>query len=92
MQVFRDILDECGFVDLGFVGNKFTWCKNDSNGCTVWSDWIKQCVMMNGYLIFRPPKWCIWSVDPLTISLSLFILSTSLSGDKNHGVLNKFGW
>lgn len=36
MQVFRDILDECGFVDLGFVGNEFTWCKNDPDGCTSW--------------------------------------------------------
>ncbi|XP_075670045.1 uncharacterized protein LOC142639793 [Castanea sativa] len=25
MNSFRDIVDECGFVDLGFVGHKFTW-------------------------------------------------------------------
>ena len=24
MQAFRDILDKCGFMDLGFVGSKFT--------------------------------------------------------------------
>lgn len=24
MQGFRDVLDECGFIDMGFVGNKFT--------------------------------------------------------------------
>ena len=28
MQEFRDVLDECGFIDLGFVGNKFTWYKS----------------------------------------------------------------
>jgi hypothetical protein len=28
MQMFRDVLDECGFVDLGFTGPKFTWTNN----------------------------------------------------------------
>ena len=36
MQDFRDVLDEFGFIDLGFVGNKFTWYKNFSNGHTIW--------------------------------------------------------
>ena len=31
MQAFRDILDECGFMDLGFVGSKFTWHKHFEN-------------------------------------------------------------
>lgn len=26
MQDFRDLLDECGFKDLGFEGGKCTWC------------------------------------------------------------------
>ena len=25
MNPFRDVVDECGLVDLGFVGHKFTW-------------------------------------------------------------------
>ena len=25
MQSFRDVLDDCGFIDLGFSGPKFTW-------------------------------------------------------------------
>ncbi|KAL0011121.1 hypothetical protein SO802_006229 [Lithocarpus litseifolius] len=25
MKEFRDVLDECGFMDLGYVGEKFTW-------------------------------------------------------------------
>jgi len=28
MQGFRNALDECGFLDLGYIGNKFTWYKN----------------------------------------------------------------
>lgn len=25
MRAFQDLVDECGFVDLGYVGHKFTW-------------------------------------------------------------------
>ena len=52
MQIknFRDVLDECGLVDLGFMGSKFTWFKNIANGILVWerldrdvgnSDWLE---------------------------------------------------
>ncbi len=36
MQAFRDVLDECGFVDLGYTGAPFTWCKNRDDWNTVW--------------------------------------------------------
>ena len=35
MQAFRDILDECGFMDLDFVGFPFTWHKHYPN-FTIW--------------------------------------------------------
>ena len=35
MQAFRDVLDECGFMDLGFVGTMFTWHKHFAD-YTVW--------------------------------------------------------
>ena len=25
MPLFRDVIDECSFMDLGYVGSKFTW-------------------------------------------------------------------
>ena len=28
MQLFRDVIDECSFMDLGYVGPKFTWAKH----------------------------------------------------------------
>ena len=36
MQEFKDVINKCGFQDLGFVGNKFTWHKNDIGSDTVW--------------------------------------------------------
>ena len=36
MEEFRDVLDECGFQDLGYSGNKFTWCNGHGEGHTVW--------------------------------------------------------
>ena len=36
MRDFRETLDECGFADLGFIGQKFTSCKRLTGGVTVW--------------------------------------------------------
>ena len=36
MKDFRDVLDECGFKDLGFVGGKFTWCNGHPDDLTIW--------------------------------------------------------
>ena len=36
MQEFRDVLDDCGFRDLGFEGGKFTWCNGHHDGFTIW--------------------------------------------------------
>lgn len=35
MQAFREVLDECAFMDLGFEGFPFTWHKH-FDGYTVW--------------------------------------------------------
>ena len=41
MQLFRDVVDECGFLDLGFVEPQFTWSKHYAAGYSVWErlDW-----------------------------------------------------
>lgn len=36
MQDFWDMVDECGFRDLGYVGSKFTWAKHYMDGTTIW--------------------------------------------------------
>ncbi|XP_075675253.1 uncharacterized protein LOC142644551 [Castanea sativa] len=38
MQAFRDVLDTCGFVDLGFTSLKFTW-QGNRHGHVVWERW-----------------------------------------------------
>ena len=35
MQLFRDVLDECGFIDLGYVGSPFTWQKHFADGHSI---------------------------------------------------------
>ena len=35
MQLFRDVIDECGFMDLGFVGSKFTCARHFDDGYSV---------------------------------------------------------
>ena len=36
MQLFRDSLDECGLIDIGFKGSPFTWSKHYSHGISIW--------------------------------------------------------
>lgn len=36
MKKFREVLDECNFLDLEYVGNKFTWSKSFPTGGLVW--------------------------------------------------------
>ena len=36
MQIFREAVDECGFIDLGFVGSQFTWQKHFADGHLIW--------------------------------------------------------
>jgi len=51
IEDFRAVLDEYGFQDLGYVGNKFTWCNGHEEGYTIWerldravatTDWIEK--------------------------------------------------
>ena len=35
MQIFREVLDECGFIDIGFKGSPFTWSKHYNSGVSI---------------------------------------------------------
>lgn len=36
MQLFRDFIDKCGFINLSFVGSQFTWRKNFVDRHSIW--------------------------------------------------------
>uniref|UniRef100_A0A2N9J2G5 Zinc knuckle CX2CX4HX4C domain-containing protein n=1 Tax=Fagus sylvatica TaxID=28930 RepID=A0A2N9J2G5_FAGSY len=36
MQGFRDAMDECDLIDLGYRGSPFTWCNNRDPPATTW--------------------------------------------------------
>ena len=36
MQLFRDVIDECGFMDLGFMGPKYTWSQHFDYDQSIW--------------------------------------------------------
>lgn len=35
MQLFREAINECSFMDLGFIGSKYTWSKHFDNGVSI---------------------------------------------------------
>ncbi|XP_075669738.1 uncharacterized protein LOC142639446 [Castanea sativa] len=50
MQLFRDVVDECGFIDLGFSGNRFTWQKHFSIGHSIWER-LDRAFAINDWLL-----------------------------------------
>ncbi|XP_075674998.1 uncharacterized protein LOC142644227 [Castanea sativa] len=75
MQQFRDVVDECGFLDLGFVGTCFTWSKDFDDGHSI-SKRLDRGLANNPWFMKFPGSFvhhlhCISSDNcPLLISLS----------------------
>ena len=51
MLLFREAIDECELLDLGYTGVPFTWCNNQDAMATVWArldramasvDWVNK--------------------------------------------------
>ena len=51
MYLFRDVIDKCKFIDLGYLGSKFTWRKQFARNQSIWekldkafctNDWLQQ--------------------------------------------------
>ena len=55
MQAFRDVLDECGFMDLGFKGFPFTWHKH-LDGYTIWERLDRLVATNDGFSMFSGTK------------------------------------
>ena len=52
MQLFRDAIDECGFMDLGFIGSKLAWSKHVANDNSIWERLDKGLATNNWFLKF----------------------------------------
>ena len=52
MMDFREVLDFCGFKDLGYVGSPFTWCNNKFEGDMIGSGWIEGLLLPHGHKCF----------------------------------------
>ena len=52
MQLFRDIIDECGFMDLGFIGSQFTWSKHFEDDHSIWERLDKGLANSSWFLKF----------------------------------------
>ena len=51
MQLFREAVDAYDFMDLGYLGSKYTWSKHFANGWSLWerldrafctNEWLQQ--------------------------------------------------
>ena len=49
MQLFQEVIDECGFMDLGYVGSKFTWARHFENGNLIWQRLDRGLLLMGGF-------------------------------------------
>ena len=52
IEQFREVLDECNLLDLGFFGNKFTWSRTYPNGGMVWERLDRAVGSVDWYELF----------------------------------------
>ena len=53
MQLFREVIDECGFLDLGFEGQKYTWSRHFENGSSIWER-LDRCLVISSWFLKFP--------------------------------------
>ena len=58
MQIFKEAIDECGFLDLGYTSQPSLGKKTSVMGILSRRGWIEYLQIMNGYLILEDPQ-CI---------------------------------
>ena len=53
MQLFRDVIDECGFMDLGISGQRSTWSRHFRDGHSIWER-LDRGLANNGFFLLFP--------------------------------------
>ena len=48
MEMFRECLTDCGLTNLGFVGQRFTWCNIRIGEQVLWLGWVGLWLMRSG--------------------------------------------
>ena len=64
MQIFREALDECGLLDLGYKGSTFTWSKHYRSGASIWERLDKAVASHEWFIRFSGSR--VHYVDSLT--------------------------
>ena len=64
MQLFREVLDECNFMDLGFKGFPFTWSKHFRTEVSIWERLDRAVAMAEWFSNF--PSTRVHHVDSTT--------------------------
>ena len=81
MQAFRDTLDVCGFIDLGYIGSKFTWYGN-RHGHIIWErldrgvvthDWLEKYLAAS-----------IWHLHCVELDHRPILLILDLNGESHR--------
>ena len=52
MQIFREVLDECGLMDMGYKGSPFTWSKHYWSGASIWERLDKAVALHEWFIKF----------------------------------------
>jgi len=69
---FREVLDECNLIDLGYSGNKFTWSKSYPNGGMVWERLDKAVGSVDWYDLY--PATCVQTLTCVSFDHSLICI------------------
>ena len=64
MQLFRKVLDEYNFMDLGFKGFPFTWSKHYRTGVSIWERLDRVVATAEWFLNFLGTR--VYHVDSTT--------------------------
>lgn len=75
MQLFTDMIDECGFMDLGYMSTNFTWSKHFEDGHSIWKRLDKALATSNwllGFLGTRVTHLLCHTLDHTPFLINLF--------------------
>ena len=106
MQIFREVLDECGFIDIGFKGSPFTWSKHYSIGVSIWERLDRAVVSYDWFVKYPGTRvnhvdsttsdhkilWIERSELDLLPKKKLFRFKEMWSGDKGCGEIVEGVW